>query len=48
MDLLLWKNIIDLGEDSNIIAQNTEIHNFFKVFDDVTLLNYFADRPEVI
>ena len=44
----MWKNIIELGENAKIIAENTLLSNFLAVYDDITLFHYFTDNPEVI
>lgn len=48
MDLLYWINIIELGEDTDIIIENTDLKKFNKIFDEHSLFHYFSSNPEVI
>lgn len=47
-DLLLWRCIIDLGEKSQDIHENTTLSQFNKVFNNNSLFHYFAQKVDVI
>lgn len=48
MDLLYWINIIELGENTDLIIENTDLKKFNQIFDEHSLFHYFASNPEVI
>jgi len=48
MDLLFWINMVELGESTDIIVENTDLVRFNSIFDEHSLFHYFASNPEVI
>ena len=48
MDILLWKNISELGEDKNMIAHSVSLDSFNLLFDSISLFHYFAPRADVL
>ena len=48
IDLLLWLNIHQLGEDPEFIQESCSIENCNIVVDGVSLLHYFADNADLI
>jgi len=49
MDILFWKNMVeDLGAGADVINENTNLGMFNKVYNEVSLFQYFAENTEVI
>lgn len=48
MDLEFWKNIADLGEDTEEIKNNTNLSQFNQVYGEYSLFHYFASNIDVI
>jgi len=48
MDILLWKNIAELGEDLGMINQSVNLNSFNLVFDSISLFHYFAPRADIL
>ena len=48
MDLLFWTNIVELGEKTDIIIENTDLVMFNQIFNGYTLFHYFVPNPDVI
>ena len=48
MNLLFWKNISDLGEDVEMIRDNSQLADFNRVYDSYSLFHYFASKVDVI
>ena len=48
MDLLLWKNISDLGEKAEVISNNTTLSQFGRCYNEQTLFHYFVSNLDVI
>ena len=48
MDILLWKNICELGEDLEMIKNSVSLDNFNLVFDSISLFHYFAARTDIL
>jgi len=48
LDILLWKNIHELGEDPDFIQESCSLENINNIFDGVTLLHYFAGNSDMI
>ena len=49
MDIMFWKNIIDLGATEAVIRQNFKLEFFNQVFEhETSLFHYFADNQDVI
>lgn len=48
MDLVLWKNINDLGEKADIINNNTTIDHFSKIINGQSFFHYFVQNSDVV
>jgi len=48
MDILFWNNIVQLGEDVQMIKHNITLDSLNVVYDDHSLFHYFADNVDVI
>ena len=48
IDILLWKNISELGEDLEMIKASVSIDSFNLVFDSISLFHYFAARTDIL
>ena len=48
MNLLFWRNIIQKGENTTTIAENTKLSQFNVVYNGYSLFHYFADNVNVI
>lgn len=48
MDILLWKNIAELGNDLALINQSVSLNSFNLVFDSISLFHYFAPRADIL
>lgn len=48
MDLLYWKNIQELGDNPEIIMENTDLELFNQVFDGYSMFHYFVSSPDII
>jgi hypothetical protein len=48
IDLILWLNMVELGEDSDLIMQSCSVENCNIIVDGVSLLHYFADNADII
>lgn len=48
IDLILWLNMVEQGESSDLIMKSCSVENFNIVVDGVTLLHYFADNADII
>ena len=48
MDILLWKNIKELGEDLEMIKTSVSLDSFNLVFDSISLFHYFARRTDIL
>ena len=48
IDILLWKNIHDLGGSPELISESCKLDNFNLCFSGVSLFHYFAAQSEII
>lgn len=48
IDILLWKNLCELGEDPELISDSSTLDNLNLCFDGVSLFHYFAPYSEII
>lgn len=48
MDLILWRDINDLGEKAELIKQTCSLIQFNIVIDGTSLFHYFADNSDLI
>ena len=48
MDILFWMNIVELGRDADVIAENTTLAQFAKVYNGYSLFHYFSSNVSVI
>jgi hypothetical protein len=48
MDVLLWKNISDQGDQSGVIDCSTKTLQFNQVFNGQSLFHYFVSNSEII
>ena len=48
IEILFWKNIVDLGENALDIEKNTQLSNFHAVFEGITMFHYFSLNADVL
>jgi hypothetical protein len=48
MDIIFWNNIVQLGEDADLIKHNISLSSLNVVYGDYSLFHYFADNVDVI
>jgi|TARA_B110000285_G_C14656743_1_gene394330 hypothetical protein len=48
MDLMLWRDIYNLGEKPSIIDAICQLHQFNLIFDGISLFHYFSSNSEMI
>ena len=48
MDLMLWRDIYNLGEKATIIDAICQLHHFNVIFDGISLFHYFSHNSEMI
>lgn len=48
MNITFWNNIVQQGEDADMIRDNITLGNLNFVYNDVSLFHYFSDNVEVM
>lgn len=48
MDLILWRDIHNLGERAELIEQSCTVEDCNIVIDGISLFHYFAENSELI
>ena len=48
LDIRLWQNIYDSGQNVETIKQSISFDNFAGRFDGISLFHHFSNRPEVL
>jgi hypothetical protein len=48
IDYIMWKNIEDLGEKSNLIDDYLTLEKFNTVFNGKSVFHHYVQRPEIV
>ena len=48
MDLMLWRDINELGEKASMIDQICHLEHFNLIFEGISLFHYFSDNSDMI